>query len=94
MSHNNVMHYFSKLLPQFDKFLAAKGLFLEITVIGGAALQLLGVIKRATKDCDVVDQKLSDEILAIAKEFAAENDLPADWLNNGPTSLLEELPPA
>lgn len=86
------MRHFSKILPLFDRFLASKGLFLEITVAGGAALQLLGVVTRATKDCDVVDPDLSEDILSASREFAARNDLPADWLNNGPASLLTELP--
>jgi hypothetical protein len=38
--------------PEFDAFLARRGVALCATVIGGAALQLLGVIARPTKDCD------------------------------------------
>ena len=37
-------------LQQFDKFLFKRGLRFEAVVIGGAALDLLGVISRPTKD--------------------------------------------
>lgn len=86
------MHKFRDVIPQFDVFLASSGLRLEATVIGGAALQLLGVITRTTKDCDVLDPKLSVEVLNAAKEFAIAHRLAPDWLNNGPITLASELP--
>ncbi len=38
----------------FDAFLLERGMALEAVVIGGAALNLLGVVSRRTKDCDVL----------------------------------------
>ncbi len=85
-------------LTAFDGFLAARGLALEAVVIGGAALNLLGVIRRQTRDCDILHPALAPEILAAAREFAAEvrargDVLKDDWLNNGPSQLAPVLPP-
>ncbi len=81
----------------FDEYLFSKGLTLDAVVVGGSALDLLGVISRQTKDCDVLHPALSDEIAAAAREFAAEQrargaSLAEDWLNNGPASLMNDLP--
>lgn len=83
-------------IPAFDAYLAARGLTLKATVIGGAALQLLGVIARPTKDCDVLVPALPAEILLAADEFAAsrKGELEPGWFNNGPASLVRNLPPA
>ncbi|MCO6431397.1 MAG: hypothetical protein J5J00_11095 [Deltaproteobacteria bacterium] len=86
------MHRFETIIPKFDAFLSAKGLFLEATITGGAALQLLGIVTRTTKDCDVLEPNLTEEIMKAAKEFAKSQGLNEGWLNNGPASLLGELP--
>ncbi len=84
-------------LARFDVFLAERGLVFEAIVVGGAALGLLGVITRETRDCDVLHPELSQEIRDVATEFAVQlrqqGDALADnWLNNGPMSLAEVLP--
>jgi hypothetical protein len=84
-------------LEAFDRHLAARGLRLDAVVIGGAALNLLGVISRATKDCDILDPALPPAIADAARSFAAEvrlrgSVLQDDWLNNGPASLVSALP--
>lgn len=85
-------------LEAFDLYLADRGLRLEAVVIGGVALNLLGIISRATKDCDVLHPPLSGAVLEAARAFAAEvrkggETLQDDWLNNGPASLAPQLPP-
>jgi hypothetical protein len=85
-----------KTIPAFDVYLAGRRLKLRATVIGGAALQLMGVIARPTKDCDVLDPALPREILQAADEFAAtqaSEQLRPGWFNNGPASLLRTPPP-
>ncbi len=82
----------------FDTFLAGRGISFEAVVIGGAALGLLGVVSRQTRDCDILHPKLPPTILDAAKAFSEirtrEGDLlAADWLNNGPSSLADALPP-
>jgi hypothetical protein len=43
-----------EILAAFDRYLATRNLRLEAVVIGGAALNLLGVVSRPTKDCDIL----------------------------------------
>ena len=79
-------------LEAFDRYLSGRRLRLEAVVIGGAALNLLGIISRATKDCDILDPPLPSAIIEAARSFAAESRrhgdaLQDDWLNNGPASL-------
>ena len=45
------MHHPRETLEAFDRFLADRTLRPDAVVIGGAALNLLGVISRPTKDC-------------------------------------------
>ena len=85
-------------ITAFDSFLAKRGHSLEAVVIGGAALGLLGVVSRQTRDCDILHPKLPEYIQDAAKEFArlrsTEGDLlDEEWLNNGPSSLADLLPP-
>ena len=85
------------IITGFDAFLAARDLELDAVVVGGAALALLGVISRRTRDCDVLYPPLSAEIIEAARAFAlrvrVEGDVLADdWLNNGPSSLADCLP--
>jgi len=87
----------SVTIPAFDSFLAERGLRLEAILIGGAALNLLGVVQRETRDCDVLAPPLPAEILAAARDFArarrvAGEVLRDEWLNNGPEMLTRQLP--
>jgi hypothetical protein len=84
-------------LTAFDRYLADRGLALEAVVVGGAALNLLGVITRQTRDCDILHPALPPEVLAAARAFATEvraggAALKEDWLNNGPSALAPLLP--
>lgn len=81
----------------FDAYLANRGLRLEAVVVGGAALGLLGVVTRQTHDCDILFPALPEPVRQAANEFAAarrrEGDVLGDnWLNNGPASLVNDLP--
>jgi hypothetical protein len=78
--------------------LAERALHLDAVVIGGAALNLLGVVSPPTKDCDILHPQLPAAIAEAARAFAAElrglgQILADDWLNNGPASLADQLPP-
>ena len=83
---------FKTLIPSFDEFLGKRGLRFEGVVIGGAALQLLDIITRRTKDCDVLTPVIPPEIKQASEDFATEAGLVSDWFNNGPASLLRDLP--
>ena len=81
----------------FDDFLKKRGLSLDAVVIGGTALALLGVVSRQTRDCDVLDPKIPEEMVLAAREFATHRReagelLDDDWFNNGPASLVRQLP--
>jgi len=71
----------------------------DIAVVGGGALLILGLIERPTRDLDVV-ARIDAEIWSRAEPFppalavavqdvASALDLSDDWLNAGPTALLE-----
>ncbi len=84
-------------INQFDAFLADRGLTLTAVVVGGAALNLLDVISRETRDCDVIHPDLPEAIRQAARDFAKQirtkgDELQSDWLNNGPSSLSNLLP--
>ena len=77
---------------------------IELLICGGAALNLMGFIDRATKDIDVV-ASIKDEaggkktvskaslslpsLNAIIATIASDFDLPKNWLNSGPESVLD-----
>ncbi|MBI4404367.1 MAG: hypothetical protein HY537_09415 [Deltaproteobacteria bacterium] len=82
----------------FDRYLEEKDISLRAVVIGATALSFLGVISRATKDCDVLDPDLPDNIKKAAEEFAARKrqegwEIGDKWFNNGPASLRKDLSP-
>lgn len=85
------------ILGRFDAFLAQRGQRLDAVVIGGTALNLLGVVSRPTKDCDILHPHLPESIVSAARAFAQAmrsqgEQLQDDWLNNGPESLVNQLP--
>jgi Nucleotidyltransferase of unknown function (DUF6036) len=87
----------ARTIRLFDQFLAERGLSFEAVVIGGAALGLLGIISRQTRDCDILRPALPAEIRNAATAFAKARRahgevLDDEWLNNGPASLADALP--
>ena len=83
------------IIEAFDAWLEPRSLRLEAIVVGGAALSLLGVISRQTRDVDILHPELPREVTEAAKAFAsggAEAELDLNWLNNGPTQLADVLP--
>ena len=76
----------------------------DLVVCGGSALNALDLVQRTTKDIDVLailepDKSgdlrpqtalsLPKPIVQAAAKVARDFQLPADWLNPGPTSALE-----
>src|SRR5437773_8723427 len=87
-----------ELLASFDEYLAKRELRLDAIIIGGAALNLLGIVSRFTKDCDILYPEIPKEVADAACAFAADvrqvgETLQNDWLNNGPVSLAGHLRP-
>lgn len=68
-------------------------------MIGGSGLLALGIIQRSTRDVDLLALRSGDELgrakplpanLEAARDRVARDfSLPDDWLNPGPTDLLE-----
>lgn len=82
----------AEVIADFDAFLEARGLRFEAVLIGGAALNLLGVVRRPTRDCDVLEPELPPIIASAAQDFGTARGLHPEWLNNGPASLGRLLP--
>lgn len=76
----------------------------ELVVCGGSALNVLGLVRRATKDVDIVAfternsegnvhlkraEPFPTELDQAAKKVARDFDLPEKWLNAGPTSAVD-----
>jgi hypothetical protein len=71
----------------------------ELVICGGSALIATGLVRRTTRDVDVVammaeDMKLIDPepfppaLKKAAKKVAASMGLPSDWLNSGPSDIF------
>lgn len=82
------------LLSALADQLEAFGSHVEIVVIGGSALTALGLVRRATRDVDVLAiaengelrpaEPLPRALLAARAAVAADFGLAEDWLNAGP----------
>jgi hypothetical protein len=89
----------SDLLGALGDQLAAHGERYTLAVVGGSALLALGLISRTTRDVDIVAivddnklvsaQPLPTALLDAARTVARDFGLSDDWLNPGPTSLLD-----
>jgi hypothetical protein len=94
--HRDVETY----LRALDEQLGLRGHHIELVVCGGTALFVLGLVLRATKDIDVVgivedsgglelrEADFEDWFLESVGRVAVDFDLPDDWINNGPTSMI------
>jgi hypothetical protein len=79
--------------------LQALGGHVEIVVIGGSALTALGLVRRSTRDVDLLAiaengelrlaEPLPQVLLAARAAVAADFGLDGNWLNAGPTDLLK-----
>jgi hypothetical protein len=88
-----------RLLHALGEQLAAHGESYTLAVVGGSALLALGLVSRTTKDVDILAivenhelvsaQPLPATLLDAARTVARDFGLPDEWLNPGPTSLLD-----
>ncbi len=86
-------------LSTLGDLLQDRGQDFDLVIIGGGALLLLDLIDRPTKDLDVVARIQGDlwlrarpfppELARAVGEVAGALDLADDWLNPGPTDLLD-----
>lgn len=91
----------NKALNALEAQLRRLGMKIEIVVCGGAALNAMGLVQRVTSDVDVLGIFEDDGIPTIRRadfpdwlkesiqRVARDLNLPPDWMNNGPTSLVD-----
>jgi hypothetical protein len=89
----------TRVLDALGEQLAAIGERYELVLVGGSALLALELIERSTRDVDVVALRRGDVLessdplpapLASARDRVARDfSLAPDWLNSGPTSILD-----
>lgn len=82
-------------LQRVGELLAAAGERYAIVIVGGAALNLLGVVNRATTDVDILafahggrlappPRPIPDALAAAIRSVARDMGLAENWLNTGP----------
>jgi hypothetical protein len=69
------------VLNEFDRFLEKRGIRAELLIVGGTALQLMGLRTIATQDVDAISQ-INDTLRVAVREFATLHALPTDWIND------------
>ena len=89
----------NKALDVLGQVLAERDQSHEVVVIGGGSLLLLGLIQRPTRDLDLVAlvrdgryrsaSPMPSDLLRGAMEVGQALGLADDWLNAGPTDLLD-----
>ncbi len=88
-----------RALDTLGELLESRGLRYELVAVGGSALVLLGLIQRATRDLDALALIEGDRVVPVRELPSALADSVADvgrflglgenWLNSGPSSLLD-----
>jgi hypothetical protein len=87
-----------RLFHALEEQLRLAAVRFELVVIGGSALEALGLVQRGTKDVDVLALRgptdlepadpLPDTLTEASAQVARDFNLPPDWLNAGPADLL------
>ena len=57
------------VIEKFNAFLGKKNLQFEGVIIGGAALNIMGITSRVTKDVDCLFPNIPEEILSASEDF-------------------------
>ena len=86
------------ILDALAEQLRSLGEQMEVVVIGGSALTALGLVKRATRDVDLLAiaengelrpaEPLPEALRTARDRIARDFELDENWLNPGPTELL------
>ncbi|MEW6115097.1 MAG: DUF6036 family nucleotidyltransferase [Thermodesulfobacteriota bacterium] len=86
MDDKEIVSYLRHLAGVYD---ALKGVPLEVIICGGAALNLLGYVRRVTKDIDIVSPEVLPSTFTEAAKITADYfGLTPEWINQGPVDLL------
>ena len=92
-------HKLQDAMRALGALLEHRGHRFEVLVAGGSGLLLLGVLDRPTQDVDLVAirtgkrwtkaRPLPDQLRNAAEAVRGDLGLPVDWLDPGPTDLLD-----
>lgn len=81
-------------LRRLGELAVARGLSIELTVVGGAAMVLGFAAREATKDIDVVIRAPAAALVrALAATLADELGWPPDWLNDAAKGFVGQPSP-
>lgn len=78
------------LLTELGRRLDARGLALEVYVVGGTAMVLSYDRQRLTRDIDAV-WDADGPLLDVAAEMAREWNLPPDWINDRVRPMIPQV---
>ena len=78
-------------IEELDRELAKLNEKRELIACGGAALSVMGVTSRETRDLDVIIPILDEVLLKCSHAVAAKTGLDSEWLNNGPSGFVKDL---
>lgn len=79
------------LITELGARCAAKGIHVEMFLVGGAAMALAYSRERTTRDLDAVFEPKT-LVYQEARLLADDRGLPPDWLNDGVKGLLPDRP--
>ena len=76
-----------KTLSEFYDSLSSEPL--KVAICGGAALNILDIVQRTTKDIDLLFPEILPSAFRDASQFTAQYfNLKPDWINQGPLDLF------
>lgn len=81
-------------LRAIDKRAREAGVVIDVSIYGGAAMALVFDVRQSTKDVDAVVNGPPEFLRLAAREVAADEGWPEDWLNDGVkgfTSAKEQM---
>ncbi|MFN9193543.1 MAG: hypothetical protein ACK5V2_07550 [Pseudomonadota bacterium] len=70
-------------LRAIDKRAREAGVVIDVSIYGGAAMALVFDVRQSTKDVDAVVNGPPEFLRLAAREVAADEGWPEDWLNDG-----------
>jgi len=77
-------------LRKIDEKARIAGMLIDLAIYGGAAMAIVFDARQATRDVDAVVRGSPDFLRGAAAEIAAEENWPADWLNDGVKGFLSD----
>lgn len=87
MYKEEILKYLTSLSQSYEDL---GGESLDVSICGGAALNILDLVQRTTKDVDLVFSETLPTLFIEAIQITANYfNLKPDWINQGPVELLK-----